>query len=330
MAFKKAEKSKAKLRLALFGTAGSGKTYTSLSIAQGLGDNIALIDSERGSSELYADAFDFDVAQLEKRNIDEYIKYIQEASQIYDVIIIDSISHAWQELLQEIDRLADSKYKGNTFRAWSEGTPRQRNFIDAIYTADAHIIATMRSKTEWTLVDNNGKKEPKRMGLTPEQGKNIEYEFSMLIDMSPEHNAHVIKDRTGKYQDKVIEKPGHDFGQELYNWLNTGKDKKSELLNEIENAPSVEELKNIWNKAGNFQQAIKSVLSDKKAKLQKPELTPDSQEWMEIIAQLAGGQTTTEEVEKKYTVTDKERLNEEAMQAYENMQEKQNANQQNS
>lgn len=103
---------------------------------------------------------------------------------------------------------------------------------------------------------------------------------------------------------------------------------KSQLLDEIEKAKTYDELKAIWNKAGSHKQAIKSALTKKKESL-KPKLTPDSQEWMEIIAQLAGNQTTTEEVEKKYTITDKERLNEEAMQAYENMQEKENSNQQN-
>ncbi len=61
MEFKKAVKAKQKLRLAIDGVSGSGKTYTALSVASGLGGRIAVIDSEHGSSELYADRFDFDV-----------------------------------------------------------------------------------------------------------------------------------------------------------------------------------------------------------------------------------------------------------------------------
>ena len=44
--FQKAERKKARLRLALCGPAGSGKTYSALKIAQGLGGRIALIDTE--------------------------------------------------------------------------------------------------------------------------------------------------------------------------------------------------------------------------------------------------------------------------------------------
>jgi hypothetical protein len=80
----------------------------------------------------------------------------------------------------------------------------------------------MRSKTEWTTVDNNGKKTPQRVGLAPEQGKGIEYEFDLLVEISTEHIANVIKDRTGKFQDKLIDRPGEDFGQQLAAWLSDG------------------------------------------------------------------------------------------------------------
>jgi hypothetical protein len=80
----------------------------------------------------------------------------------------------------------------------------------------------MRSKTEWTTVDNNGKKTPQRVGLAPEQGKGIEYEFDLLVEISTDHVANVIKDRTGKFQDKLIDKPGEEFGRQLAAWLSDG------------------------------------------------------------------------------------------------------------
>jgi hypothetical protein len=60
------------------------------------------------------------------------------------------------------------------------------------------------------------------MGLAPEQGKGIEYEFDLLIEMNQAHQATVTKDRTGKFQDEVIEKPGEEFGVALYDWLSSG------------------------------------------------------------------------------------------------------------
>lgn len=44
-----------------------------------------------------------------------------------------------------------------------------------------------------------------------------------MLELTTDHIATVIKDRTGKYQDKTIEKPGEDFGRELAAWLTDGK-----------------------------------------------------------------------------------------------------------
>lgn len=222
--FKKATKEQSKLRLALFGPSGAGKTYTALRIATGLGIPIAFIDTERGSASKYADRFDFDVLELEDKTIGGYVEAIKAAAQGgYPSLVIDSLSHGWQELLEEIDRLAKAKYKGNTWSAWSEGTPMQRRLVNAILDYPGHVLATMRSKTEWTTQEVNGRKQPVRVGLAPESGKGIEYEFDMLIEMSTEHIGAVLKDRTGKYQDKLIEKPDEDFGRELLAWLSTGE-----------------------------------------------------------------------------------------------------------
>ena len=224
--FKKASKSQAKLRAAFFGPSGAGKTFSSLSIAEGLcdGGDIALIDTERQSASKYADRFSFDVLDLDDRSISGYIAAIRMAAEAgYSVLITDSLTHAWQQLLEEVERLAKAKYRGNTWSAWSEGTPLQRRLVDAILDFPGHIIATMRSKTEWqTSSDAGGKTRPVRVGLAPEQGKGVEYEFDLLMEISTEHIGNVIKDRSGRFQDKLIEKPGKDFGKALAEWLSDG------------------------------------------------------------------------------------------------------------
>lgn len=217
--FQKATKSSSKLRLALFGPSGSGKTYTALSIATGLGGSIAVIDTERGSASKYADRFQFDVLELPATDIDTYLEGIKAASG-YSILIIDSLSHAWQALLEEVDRIAKGRYRGNTWSAWSDGTPKQRSLVNAILGFNGHLIATMRSKTEWTLTkDEKGGNRPERIGLAPEQGKGIEYEFDLVMEMTADHIGHITKDRTGRYQDVVITKPSAEFGQELLDWL---------------------------------------------------------------------------------------------------------------
>jgi hypothetical protein len=215
--FKKATKRGAKLRCAIFGPSGSGKTFSALRIATGIGGRIAVIDTERRSASKYADRFSFDVCELGRRTVDGYITAINEARD-YDVLVIDSMSHAWQELLEEVDRTKE-QYGGNQWAAWSKATPKQRIFVDAILSSPCHIIATFRAKTEWTTSTENGRTKPVRVGLAPEQGKGIEYEFDLLMQLSTSHSATVIKDRTGRYQDKVIDLPDEDFGTELKGWL---------------------------------------------------------------------------------------------------------------
>lgn len=218
--FQKATKRGTRLRCAIFGPSGAGKTFTALRMAKGIGGRIALIDSERRSACKYADRFDFDVAELSDRSLDGYTRTMN-AARDYDVLIIDSLTHAWQELLAEVDKLAKAKFRGSSFAAWAEGTPRQKAFVDTLLGLQCHVIATMRSATEWQTVSDGGRARPQRVGLKPEQGKGIEYEFDLLMQLSPEHIAEVIKDRTGRYQDALIDKPGEEFGQQLRTWLET-------------------------------------------------------------------------------------------------------------
>lgn len=151
-AFKPAIKYGSKLRLAFVGPAGSGKTYSSLSVATGLGGKIAVIDTERGSASKYADLFSFDVLELESFAPETYVKALKAAEAAgYDVIVVDSLSHAWigkDGALQLVDDYA-RREKGNSFGAWRHVTPKHNAMVDALTTCKAHLIVTMRSKTEW-------------------------------------------------------------------------------------------------------------------------------------------------------------------------------------
>jgi len=222
--FQKAVKTQSKLRMALMGPSGSGKTFTALAIAKGMGGKIALIDSERASASKYADRFEFDTCILGNKKISDYVTAINQAKN-YDVLVIDSLSHAWQELLQAVEKIAKAKYRGNTWSAWSEGTPEQKKLVESILSFPGHVIATMRCKTEWITEkdERTGKSKPVKIGLAPEQGKGIEYEFDIVCEINLEHFMTCSKDRTGLLQDKVIEKPGAELGKQLVDWMNDGE-----------------------------------------------------------------------------------------------------------
>lgn len=226
--FNKAEKKKSYLRLALVGPSGSGKTYTALEIATGLsektGKQIAVIDSEHGSAQLYADKFDFLYTELDHPfALRDYINAIKEAEKAdIGVLIIDSTTHGWQFLLDQIETIAKTKFKGNNFSAWSIGTPMYNEWIEAMLSFKGHIIVTMRAKTEYALEEVNGKKVPQKVGMGAEQRKGIEYEFTMLMEGTVDHYFTITKDRTSKFQDNIIQYPSRELGYELHDWLNQG------------------------------------------------------------------------------------------------------------
>lgn len=223
--FRKAVRSEAKLRLGVCGPAGSGKTYSALLIAAGLGGRIAVIDTERGSADLYADICEYDVAQLTPPYTPEkYMNLLHEAEKAgYTIIIMDSITHAWAGEGGLLDAHAEIVNRGgnkNSYTAWRTVTPRHTAFIDAMLNSSAHIIATMRSKTDYIQdVEADGKKIIRKVGMAPIQREGMDYEFTVVLDMAANHSAIATKDRTNLFPPERIFKPSPETGVELRDWL---------------------------------------------------------------------------------------------------------------
>lgn len=243
--FKKASKSQSRARIALMGPSGTGKTWSALKLARliaGPAGKIAVIDTERGSASLYAgDVADFDVCELPSFSPEQYIKAMSAASG-YAVIVVDSLSHAWagkDGVLEIVDNAA-ARSKGNKFAAWREGTPQQNALVDAILQSPAHVICTMRTKAEYVLEDENGKKVPRKIGMAPIQRDQIEYEFSLCADLDFDHKIMVTKTRCAALDRAVINPPGNveKLAEVLKAWLTSGApvDARSLL------APAVREL----------------------------------------------------------------------------------------
>lgn len=219
--FHKAERKKGKLRLAIAGPAGSGKTYSALLIALGLGGRIAMIDTERGSGELYDHLGEYDACTIhppfEPR---KYVETIRAAEDLgYETIIIDSLSHAWVGqggLLDVHGHIADKT--GNSWSAWRQVTPKHNELVDAMLQSKCHIIATMRSKMEYAQVEENGKKQVKKLGMSPIQRDGMEYEFTVFIDLDQQHTATTTKDRTTLFDGQYFV-PTIETGRTLLAWL---------------------------------------------------------------------------------------------------------------
>jgi len=222
---RKATRKAAKLRLALDGASGAGKTFSALEIAFGLTDGkgkIVVVDTENNSADLYAHLGDYDTVALAPPYTPErYIAVIHKMEQLgYDVIILDSISHNWAGEGGALEKqTAVTKRTGNGYTSWSEVTPMQNRFFEAILQSPCHVIATMRSKIEYVMdKDQNGKTTIRKIGLAPIQRTGVEHEFTIVFDLDQDHVASVSKDRSGLFDGKSF-KPSRETGEILMKWL---------------------------------------------------------------------------------------------------------------
>ncbi len=224
--FKPAQKTKAKLRLALTGPSGSGKTFSALAIASGLGGRVAVIDTEHGSASLYADRFRFDSVSLESFSPDVYVEAIRDAEAAgYEVIVVDSLSHAWMGkdgALEQVDRASLRSGSKNSYFAWRDVTPKHNALVEAIVQSKAHVIATMRAKTEYALDrDDKGKMVPRKIGLAPVPRDGMDYEFSIAGELDLAHHLSITKSRCSELAGRVVPDPGADLANVIRTWLET-------------------------------------------------------------------------------------------------------------
>ena len=257
---KKAQRSKAYLKLGLSAPSGGGKTLGALLIAYGLmqekhpnlsdeelWEKIAIIDTENGSGQLYVGA-EHQNTKIGVYNAltltapFEVQKYIQALDLCVkhgiEVGIIDSTTHAWSGeggLLEQQQNV--TKRVGNSYVAWREITPLHNDFVEKMLQVPLHIIATMRAKQEYVQDKNDsGKTTIRKVGLEPEQRKGMEYEFTAFFEVDVDHKAYGSKDRTSIYDQKYFT-INPEVGKTFMRWLESGVDTKAEVIGVTEASP---------------------------------------------------------------------------------------------
>jgi hypothetical protein len=230
--FRPAKRSKRKLKLAITGPSGAGKTASALLIANGLTNDwnrIGLVDTESGSGDLYTGETIGDVAvgsynvltldpPFTPQRYMEAIKLAENAG--LEVLIIDSLSHAWEGeggVLEMHDAETEASKSKNSYFAWKNITPIHRQLIERIKACRIHVIATMRSKTEYVIGEKN---QPVKVGTAPIQRVGTDYEFDVVFDLAQSHRAVVSKDRTNIF-DSTSFVPIPETGSLLLEWLET-------------------------------------------------------------------------------------------------------------
>lgn len=247
MKLRQSERKKAKIKLALQGSSGSGKTYSSLLLAKGLtnGDlsKVAIIDTENGSADLYAHLGNYNVLSLQPpftpKKYVEAIEICEKANM--EVVILDSISHCWEYLLDYHSKLA-----GNSFTNWAKIKPLEKVFLNKILQSPTHIIATMRTKQDYVLQQKDGKYIPEKVGLKSISRDGTDYEFTLVFDVDIKHFATSSKDRTGLFMGKPEFVINASTGKKILEWCNSGAS-LDEVREKIKNCNDIETLRQLYN-----------------------------------------------------------------------------------
>ncbi len=268
MQLQKAERKRAKIKMSLQGPSGAGKTYSALLIAYGLCNDwskVAVIDTENHSAELYAHLGGYKVLNLSAPFTPEkYMDAIHICEKAgMEVIIIDSITHEWENLLEY-----HSSLQGNSFTNWGKITPRHNEFVQKILQSPVHIISTVRTKQDYVLNEKNGKMVPEKVGLKTVQRDGLEYEFTLVFDLDMKNHASASKDRTGLFFGKPEQKLTTKTGKLIQEWCNSGAEViATDVSARIGDCRSIQELLDLYQQYPQFKDVLKPEFEQQKRKL---------------------------------------------------------------
>lgn len=233
MAFEKdAVRSSAKLKIAIQGPGGSGKTFSALLMAAALGGKIGLLDSEFESALKSAGRPGippFKHEAMSEPSLQEYIAMTEAAAEAgINVLIYDSWSHSWTSALEAVDAQASTNKFGN----WKTVTPLVKKLIQKMVSYPGHCIATFRVDSEWVIEkDDRGKNVPRKIGTKPVAGKGAEYEFDFVLELVGDEKVVVQKTRNGDLLPLGSVHARADLpkiARRLVDWLNEGVEETPE------------------------------------------------------------------------------------------------------
>lgn len=235
MAFKIVQRKLAFIRAALQGPSGAGKTVGALLLAYGICNDwskICVIDTEHGRAQFYGSREDLGIGEFMYAElpppftVERYIVLAKEAEKIVGsdgVIVIDSISHAWEGEGGVLDykESVEQKAGKNSFTAWNDAGKKQNLLINSLLSLHCHVIVTMRTKMTYAMEQNErGRTVPVKLGLAPVQRENTEYEFDIVFNVARNHIASLSKDTT--FLDNWTGVITPELGTALKEWLANG------------------------------------------------------------------------------------------------------------
>jgi len=248
---KPAQREKLKFSAMFMGATGSGKTTGALITAKGLikakypdlddtkddfWAKIGVLDTEHNRSKVYADAtiggeYIGRFMHVEFNPPFDVDSYIEGANYLKslgcEVIVVDSITHAWDDAGGILDLHANM---GGQFATWQKINPIIKKLYMALTSdQDIHVITTVRSKIKYeAAATETGKMKVSKIGLKPIMRDDFEYEVLTALHFDEDHKVSVIKDNTQIFENEVL--LNSQYGMSLYNYLENGVDVNAEKM----------------------------------------------------------------------------------------------------
>lgn len=236
--FQKATSGQAYFKGGFYGKAGTGKSLTSLLIAEGLaardGRRIAYVDTERGvdfyampipERTVHPLAFDFD--RLVTSSLMEALEAVEEIdSKVYGVVVIDSITHLWDAARNAYIGKKTS-HGGIPVQAWGDIKRPYKRLISLLLDGDFHAILCGR---EGVIMEEDNNGDLKVTGTRMKAEGETPHEPHVLGRMCPERmsdgtskiRVFFEKDRSGILTGRVFDWPSYATIEPLVTYLSGG------------------------------------------------------------------------------------------------------------
>jgi hypothetical protein len=223
------------LKAGFLGFAGTGKTHTAFELALGVREHfhltgpLAMFDTEKGS-DYWTRRIEARTGQpllvVRSRSLADLLTTTNEAIERgVSVLIVDSISHVWEEVmrsylrdLQEAQRKAGRRPTTRLeFQDWGTIKGAWGVWPVAYLNSAIHIIVCGRAGYEYDYEENErGKRELVKTGIKMKAEGEFGFEPSLLVEMSKDMDldsraiaitARVIKDRFDLLNGKEFKDP---------------------------------------------------------------------------------------------------------------------------
>lgn len=223
----RAKPQQARLKVSIYGPPGSGKTFSTLLMAEGLakvrGKRIAYVDTERGtdfyaqqvkSRKVHPEAFDFDA--LYERSIASVSEAVFALDpKEHGIVVLDSISHLWEAAMEAYSG-KKTKIDSIPMHAWGRIKKPYKDLIKFLIASPFDVFILGRQKNLFEKDEET--EELTKVGVAMRAEGETAYEPHICIRMESRQNpedttdsiyvANVEKDRTGVLAGRRIKNPG--------------------------------------------------------------------------------------------------------------------------